>query len=337
MSPVDASLAGDEPDGLVDCSKCLFCGGEHASAEIDGVRDFFFQADPGEFNLLRCASCASLWLRQRPFGDRLLAAYSRYYTHGEPVDSSPRAGFKGRLRAAYTEHRFHPKPKIANRILAGALLLAGKDMSNVDEYYRFAPKAPAKILDYGCGNGAYLLRMQPFGHSLHGAEYDPHLLDDLKRRGIMIEDVTAIDDHRWEREFDHITLAHVIEHVPDPDALLRRLFRWLKPGGSLFVEVPNAEATGLSIFGRYWRGLEAPRHFSLPSRAAFVDAFERTGFILDRQHINPAARRWVWQESLDAAPASDRPSLQAAMKAAPAENDGNAEFLTFLVRRPAAQ
>ena len=336
MTAVDASIAGDAPDWLVDCSKCLFCGGDRASAEIDGVRDFFFQADPGEFSLKRCGSCSSLWVQQRPFGDRLLAAYSQYYPHDEPAGISRARGLRGRLRKAYIDCRFGAEPTRPNRILAGALRLTGKDMANVDEYYRFAPGAPAKILDYGCGNGAYLLRMQPFGHSLYGAEYDPHLLGDLKRRGIMIEDVTAIDEHRWEQEFDHITLGHVIEHVPEPDALLQRLFRWLRPGGSLFVEVPNADATGLSIFEKYWRGLEAPRHFSLPSRTALVAAFERAGFTLDRQHINRSARRWVWQESLDAVNPDDRPSLQAAMRAAPAENENNAEFLTFLVRRPAA-
>lgn len=335
MNLANAPIAGDGSEGLEDSNECLFCGSQSISAEIAQVGDFFFQADPGEFGFARCASCRSLWLRQRPVGERLLAAYSRYYTHDEPVDRARMSGVKGRLRSAYVETRFAAAPTLTSRALAGALRLTGRDTSNIDEYYRFAPRAPARILDYGCGNGAYLLRMQPLGHELYGAEYDPQLLDDLTKRGIVMEDVAAIDDSRWDREFDHITLAHVLEHVPDPDALLDRLLRWLKPDGTLFVEVPNADATGLSIFGRYWRGLEAPRHFSLPSQAALATALQRAGFIIDRQHINPSARRWVWQESLDAAPVEERPAMQAAIGAAPLENVTNAEFLTFVARRTA--
>jgi SAM-dependent methyltransferase len=41
-------------------------------------------------------------------------------------------------------------------------------------------------------------------------------------------------------EFDLITIFHVLEHVPDPRAALARLSAWLRPGGHLYVEVPNA-------------------------------------------------------------------------------------------------
>lgn len=334
MSAADKFIAGDMANGLVSCTHCVLCGSEESGIDIDCVQDFFFQADPGCFSLARCASCASLWLRERPVGDRLLSAYARYYTHNEAADVSRASGIRGRLRSAYLDARFAATPGAANRVLAGALRLAGTDTSNIDEFYRFAPKAPARILDYGCGNGAYLIRMQPFGHDLHGAEYDPHLLDDLSRRGIQIADVGTIPDDHWDREFDHITLAHVLEHVPDPNALLAKLRRWIKPGGTLFVELPNADATGLSIFGRYWRGLEAPRHFFLPNRSALVSAFERAGFVVERQHINISTRRWVWDESMEKVPPQERPAIAAAIAAAPPETQTNAEFLTFLVRRP---
>ncbi len=338
QSKPDPSNAVGKTYGPDDCleavSSCLFCNSRESELECEGVRDLFFRADDGEFSYLRCNGCRSIWLDRRPVGDRLLHAYSAYYTHAALRSSDHRAGLRGVLRESYLRSRFSSSPGPIDSLVMAATRIAGRDNSIIDEQYRFAPKAPASILDYGCGSGEYLLRMKRFGYILHGVEYDPHLLTGLSQQGIAIEDVATIQDDRWHDEFDHITLAHVLEHVPDPQALLRRLFDWLKPGGTLFVEVPNADATGLAIFGRYWRGLEAPRHFSLPAYTALIAAFESVGFAIDRRQVNGSARLWVWEESLGAVPAPDRPEFEAAMQSAPAETQTNAEFLTFVVRKP---
>ena len=330
-TPRHSGLA--EP-GLEQVCACLFCGSVEAKLEYEGVRDFFFGADEGHFAYLRCNNCDSLWLKERPEGARLLKAYSGYYTHAAPQSATPSNGLRALLRSSYVRCRFAASSSLLDNIVMSGIKLAGRDNANIDEQYRFAPKAPASILDYGCGSGEYLLRMEPFGHELHGAEFDPQLLSDMARRGIVINDVAAIDDRLWQGKFDHITLAHVLEHVADPLVLLNRLASFLKPGGTLFVEVPNAQATGLAIFGIFWRGLEAPRHFALPSQTALIAAFRQAGFSVERQHIRGSARRWVWNESLSAVRDEDRPELAAKMASAPAEIQSNAEFLTFLVRKP---
>ena len=50
------------------------------------------------------------------------------------------------------------------------------------------------------------------------------------------------EDFHTEDRFDNIVMGFVLEHVDDPAAILRRYRRYLKPGGSFFVSVPNAEA-----------------------------------------------------------------------------------------------
>jgi ubiquinone/menaquinone biosynthesis C-methylase UbiE len=45
-----------------------------------------------------------------------------------------------------------------------------------------------------------------------------------------------------EERFDNIAMGFVLEHVDDPAAILARYRRFLKPGGSVFVAVPNCEA-----------------------------------------------------------------------------------------------
>lgn len=328
------SRTADAANDLEAVLACPFCNHQTARVECDEVEDFFFRADSGSFAYMRCTDCGSLWLKQRPVGARLLRAYSAYYTHAAPRPAIHRSGLRGLLRSSYVRARFAASSNLFDRLIAAAAKASNRDNSNIDEQYRFAPKAPASILDYGCGSGEYLLRMEPFGHNLRGIEYDPQLLGDLSRRGIGIEDVASCQDDRWRDEFDHITLAHVLEHVADPHALLTRLFGWLKPGGTLFIEVPNADASGLTIFGRYWRGLEAPRHFSLPNHKATTKALEDAGFKLQRQHINNTARQRVWGISLEAVAPENRAAFEAAMAAAPPEDEQNSEFLTFVAQKP---
>jgi trans-aconitate methyltransferase len=41
-------------------------------------------------------------------------------------------------------------------------------------------------------------------------------------------------------QFDTIVMGHVLEHVDDPVALLKRVKNWLTPNGIVFCSVPNA-------------------------------------------------------------------------------------------------
>jgi 2-polyprenyl-3-methyl-5-hydroxy-6-metoxy-1,4-benzoquinol methylase len=52
----------------------------------------------------------------------------------------------------------------------------------------------------------------------------------------------SFEDFHTEEKFDNIVMGFVLEHVDNPAAILRRFRRYLKPGGSIFVSVPNAEA-----------------------------------------------------------------------------------------------
>jgi SAM-dependent methyltransferase len=87
--------------------------------------------------------------------------------------------------------------------------------------------------------------------------------------------------------FDVVTAFHVLEHVPDPVAVARRMLEWLAPGGLLIVEVPNAEGLGAAIFGRAWSGLELPRHLSHFSSATLERVLTRAG----------ARVVWCWHQA----------------------------------------
>jgi hypothetical protein len=55
------------------------------------------------------------------------------------------------------------------------------------------------------------------------------------------------------------------------------MIRWLAPGGLLIVEVPNAGGAGGRLFGRYWSGLDFPRHLVHFTPATMTAMVERAG------------------------------------------------------------
>jgi SAM-dependent methyltransferase len=61
------------------------------------------------------------------------------------------------------------------------------------------------------------------------------------------------------QSFDVITCFHLLEHVHQLSEVVRTLQQWLKPGGILYLQVPNFRGLEASIFKSYRYGLE-PRH-----------------------------------------------------------------------------
>jgi SAM-dependent methyltransferase len=65
----------------------------------------------------------------------------------------------------------------------------------------------------------------------------------------------------WEgRSFDFITMFHVLEHLTEPGLGLEYVRGLLRPSGRLIIQVPNTSSLQARCFGRFWYGLDVPRH-----------------------------------------------------------------------------
>jgi len=99
-------------------------------------------------------------------------------------------------------------------------------------------------LDIGCSAGLLLQRFsQAYGCKPVGLEPGEAYREYARQQGLIV--YATLDDLRTEHagQFDLISIAHVLEHLPDPVGYLTDLRQnLLVPEGQLLLEVPNLYA-----------------------------------------------------------------------------------------------
>jgi hypothetical protein len=80
------------------------------------------------------------------------------------------------------------------------------------------------------------------------------------------------------RRYDWITLSHVIEHLPDPETVVRRLHACCRLQGALWISTPNAASLLIDIFKGHARDVDFPRHRQVFSRSALQRVLVEAGF-----------------------------------------------------------
>lgn len=148
----------------------------------------------------------------------------------------------------------------------------GLALSLIAEAAARATPDAARILDVGCGAGNFTLRLRgklPFRHATLVDLSLPMLT--RARERISAAGVEVETHHRDVREvefpeasFDIVVAAAVLHHLREEaewEAVFRNLFRWLRPGGGLWVfdlmahEIPAVETIQRERYAEYLRSV----------------------------------------------------------------------------------
>lgn len=134
--------------------------------------------------------------------------------------------------------------------------------------------AGVRALDFGCGPGGLCGALLDLGaREVTGCDMAPESLDTARQRYPAARFVEADDRLAGlDGPYDLAILAHALEHVPDPLAVLQRLKDRLAPGGRLYIEVPWADAFTWNGPMNGWRILEHLWEFNKTSLARLVTA-----------------------------------------------------------------
>ena len=219
---------------LVEVPTCQLCGSS-ASNEI-------FREPP--FRVVRCADCTLVYVSPR----RDLAALERLYGAEYWASDSP----KTRGYASYVND---------------APLYLKTFRRRLNLVKKHVGAGPLRVLDIGCAAGYFLRVMRDDGHDVRGVELSAdigaHAIEHLGAENIHIGYLDDLEPNRagFEPEsFDLVTLWDVVEHVPDPQSLLRQARRFLKPEGVLILETQNVSSRFANMLGRRWQHYKHEEH-----------------------------------------------------------------------------
>jgi len=260
---------------------CPICGGPGGPLH-GGMRDRMGAA-PGEWGIRACGAgdCGARWLDPAPVPEDLPLAYGEYFTHGP----APRpSGLDAAARAGRLASRFgYGGAGIGARLLGALAALHPSRRASMDLAAFHLPARPGgRLLEVGCGSGDLLAGMRDLGWTARGVDFDPAAVEVARRRGLDVREGDLASCRFPDASFDAVAMVHLVEHVPDPAALLREAARVLAPGGRLSVVTPNPRGRGARRFGAAWREWDPPRHLVLIPRPTLRRLVEAAGLRVER-------------------------------------------------------
>ncbi len=158
---------------------------------------------------------------------------------------------------------------------------------------------PGRILDVGCGSGFFLAHIRSRGWCVHGIDMaEEHVA--FARNVLGLPDV-SLDVWPPEsgefRDFDAVSMNHLIEHLTDPIRALAAARDVLRKGGSVLLETPNIDSWPAHLFGPRWVTLDAPRHLILFNPKSISICLRQAGF-KDIRMVTYSPSTMEWSESL---------------------------------------
>jgi 2-polyprenyl-3-methyl-5-hydroxy-6-metoxy-1,4-benzoquinol methylase len=230
---------------------CLLCGGERKLPVLEAADPT--PGGPGlRFAVVRCGECGLQFTSPRPD----VSTIGRFY----PAEYRP-------------HHRARVKSRHSRRGKLAVLF------GRVSERRGMPWHGRGRLLDFGCGGGAYLARMHRQGWTVTGLDASAETAERARSAvGVPVLFGTLPHSDLSPESFDVVTMWGSLEHVHDPLAVLTAARRLLAPGGRLFVAVPNIDSTAFRWFGAAWFGLDLPRHLTHFTPATLRRMLERADF-----------------------------------------------------------
>ena len=218
-----------------------------------------FETGTGDYGLVECGNCGLAFTSPRPLESELPTLYADRTTTDFPKSPSK---LVRRLREyaidSYLSRTLGPMPS--------------------------RHQAPFGMLDYGCGDGALACGAhryaQTHGRSARITAIDFHDIAPPSLAGMGASEIRYMSHETWsvtDERYDAVFLRHVLEHHPEPRRLLGELRQVLRPGGRLFIEVPNRRSVWAGVFGRHYFGYYIPRHLMHFDRSSLQMAVGNSG------------------------------------------------------------
>jgi len=198
----------------IEVTSCLVCGSSDYRNFASGIKHLNLIPPLG---VVRCDSCGLLFLNPRPSAQARQEIWAGRKPEGLEVylDNLANYGAVTKSRLAMFERRVE---QIRSR---------------------YFPTGQIKVLDVGASSGEFLESAREAGWEVQGVEPSIEGVEKAKAKGLDVIQSPAESLPFEDNTFDFVHSNHVFEHLADPLTAAKEAWRVLKPGGVIFIEVPN--------------------------------------------------------------------------------------------------
>jgi len=201
---------------------CALCGGGQFKPFLSGEG----------FSFVKCAVCGLVQVNPQPVVADVERRYSQLY-------GNEYCEYELKNEKAYLD--------LQKRALADA----GLDRMEREIMERTSGKI--SVLDVGCATGAMLAYLRDRGWRATGVEISPAADYARKERGLDVRCQNLENCHFPSESFDMALASHLVEHLNDPAAFLREIWRVLRRGAYLMITTPNINGFQARLLGNRWR------------------------------------------------------------------------------------
>lgn len=227
------------------CSACVACGG----------RRWRIAANVRDTPIRQCTTCGlATW--SFPAFDP-----AGFYADDYWLSSSAGKGYADYFRLARATQRTH--------------------RARIARIRRYLPPGaePVRLLDAGCGPGAFLLAARQQGWTVAGVEVSHFAARHAREEhGLDVWQGQVVAGQLGPGGYDAVTLWDVIEHLPDPAASLRAVHEALRPGGVLALSTGDIRSLAARATGAGWHLYNLPEHLWFFTRASLHRLLRAGGF-----------------------------------------------------------
>jgi SAM-dependent methyltransferase len=135
-----------------------------------------------------------------------------------------------------------------------------------------------RLLDIGFGSGNILQAAAKLGWGVYGQEVSRPAIEHAEKLGFEVFHGELFDAAYPDSHFDIVTASEIVEHLTDPEIVLKEIARILRPGGMFWATTPFARSLSFRILGVNWSILSPPEHVQLYSKKGMRQILKSAGF-----------------------------------------------------------
>jgi 2-polyprenyl-3-methyl-5-hydroxy-6-metoxy-1,4-benzoquinol methylase len=174
-------------------------------------------------------------------------------------------------------------------------------------------RGDGRLLDVGCSIGLFLHLAQERGWSGRGLEFSERAIGFARDEfGLELVDRPLAEAGFDAASFDVVTLLSVLEHATDPRRMLRECAEVLRPGGGLFLIVPNAGSLACRVLHERAATFDGRNHLVYFTPQTLQAMLEAEGYEVELlrtsvSSLDPVLEWLTYEEPYGSGPHADDP------------------------------